>query len=234
MWTEAAVAAASAEAASALIAVASSPAGSLLTRGMAALLLGEWDDVRAWLAHPGSPDSREHALLADRYRAFTGAPHDGADGFDVPPNAWTDVHAALQATASQGMTDAERTLTVFTLLAHELLAPQPDAARERLTLHVVLPDGWQAWSAHNLRMGDAAFDIVMTRIETGIEVVTEQTEGAVPATLVLETTVRAPVTRVEIDDRPAELALRPYPDRVVAPVQLALDAVRTVRVFLDG
>jgi hypothetical protein len=118
------------------------------------------------------------------------------------------------------------TVNVF---LHTMLGVAPDAARGRLRLRLCLPDWMDSLCVENLRMADALLMLQCTRADGDISYVVEQLAGAMPVRLIFEPTFTAPVKAVSIDDVAAELAVRPYRDRVVAPVQLMLDHQRVLR-----
>ena len=195
---------------------------------LAALLVGEFRSAREWLAGSASDDTR--ALLGAACRAFDNSTT--ATERDTAPPTPSALMKRVQSAAAAAEAEDEIAVCTFVALAYGLLGPQPDAARDRLTLHAELPAGWHRCTIRNLHMGDAAFDVTLERDDGAIRIEIEQTEGALPATLILEATVRAPVARVEVDGRPADLALRPALDHVVVPVQLVLDAPRLLEIGL--
>jgi hypothetical protein len=229
LWTPAGIETTARRAMHALVATVP-PADLLVPFVTGALLIGEWDSARAWILERGGEDAGERDLLAAQYHAFTGMTIETDAAPGAPPPSNSELHARLQAAASHAASEGERAVSAFVALVHELLGPEPDAARDRITLRVELPAGWSRWSARNLRMGDSAFDVALSRLDGGVQVDVEQSEGALPATLILETTVRAPIAAVEIDGHHADLTLQPSADRVIAPVQLVLDAPRTLRI----
>lgn len=196
---------------------------------LAALLVGEFNSARAWLERSTSAETR--ALLDAACRAFDN--RSGVSGRDSAPPAAAVLTERVRAAAATAESDDEIAVCAFVALIYALLGPQPDAARDRLTLRAELPAGWHSCTISNLHMGDAAFDATLQRHGAALRIEVEQTEGALPATLILEATVRAPVARVEVDGRPADLALRPAADRVVVPVQLVLDAPRVLEIGLQ-
>ena len=195
---------------------------------LAALLVGEFHSAWTWLASSSADDT--HALLDAACRAFDS--NTSVTDRDAAPPTPSALMKRVQSAAAAAETEDEIAVCTFVALAYGLLGPQPDAARDRLTLHAELPAGWQSCTIRNLHMGDAAFDVTLERDDGAIRIEVEQTEGALPATLILEATVRAPVARVEVDGRPADLALRPAIDHVVVPVQLVLDAPRRLLISL--
>ena len=226
-WTSAGIAAAIERTRNAL---AQPPRESMLAPWvLAALLVGEFPSARAWLE--SSPADATQALLHAACRGFDGSSL--AAGNDAAPTAPALLVERVHAAAAIASSDDEIAVCAFVALVYALLGPQPDAARDRLTLHAELPAGWRSCVIRNLHMGDAAFDARLQRDDGALRIEVEQTEGALPATLILEATVRAPVARVEVDGRQADLALRPAADHVVVPVQLVLDAPRMLEIGLQ-
>ena len=195
---------------------------------LAALLAGEFQSAREWLANSASADTR--ALLHAACHAFDNS--FAVTERDAAPPTPAALMERVQSAAASAESEDEIAVCAFVALAYGLLGPQPDAARDRLTLHAELPAGWQSCTIRNLHMGDAAFDVTLEGDVGAIRIEVEQTEGALPATLILEATVRAPVARVEVDGRAADLALRPAVDHVVVPIQLVLDAPRLLEISL--
>jgi len=120
------------------------------------------------------------------------------------------------------------------LLVAGVLGCDPDAERGRLRLRLHVPEAWPAWGVERLRVADAAVELRVERDAGNVEITVDQVSGPLPLTLILEPTVHAPVAAALVDGRPAELALRPLPDRVVAPVQLVLDAPRQLTLRLGA
>jgi hypothetical protein len=118
------------------------------------------------------------------------------------------------------------TVNVF---VHALLGVAPDAPRGRLRVRLCLPDWLEALSVENLRMGDALVLLQCTREGDHFSYIAEQTAGALPIRLIFEPTFTTPIKSVSVDDVAADLAIQPYHDRVIAPVQLVLDHQRVLR-----
>lgn len=127
---------------------------------------------------------------------------------------------------------AEADAWLVPLLVAGVLGCDPDAERGRLRLRLHVPEAWPAWGVDRLRIGDAAIELRVERDAGNVEITADQVSGPLPLTLILEPTVHAPVAAALVDGRPAELALRPLADRVVAPVQLVLDAPRQLTLRL--
>ena len=112
---------------------------------------------------------------------------------------------------------------------YAMLGVAPDAARGRLRVRLCLPDDMESLCVENLRLGDALVLLQCSRTDRHFSYVVEQIAGAMPVRLIFEPTFTRPVDAVLIDDAPAQLSLRPYRDRIVAPVQLMLDHQRVLR-----
>lgn len=123
-------------------------------------------------------------------------------------------------------TDAPDIVNAF---LHTMLGVAPDAPRGRLRLRLCLPDTVQSLCVENLRLGDALVLLQCSHAERHFGYVVEQIAGAMPVRLIFEPTFTRHISAVLIDDVPAQLALRPYRDRIVAPVQLMLDHQRVLR-----
>lgn len=130
-------------------------------------------------------------------------------------------------------TEEERSWIVPLLVAG-MLGIDPDAERGRLRLRPHAPADWRDWRADNIRVGDTAVELSVEREGDTIAIRVDQTAGALPLTLILEPTVEAPVGPCFVDGQPADLAVRPFPHRVVVPVQLVLDSPRELRITLDS
>jgi hypothetical protein len=118
------------------------------------------------------------------------------------------------------------TVNVF---MHALLGTAPDAPRGRLRLRVCLPDWIDALTVHNLRMADALITMQFRRDGTAHEYAFEQFAGAMPVRLIFEPTFTKAITSVAVDGVAADLDVRPYRDRIVAPLQIMLDDRRSIR-----
>lgn len=181
--------------------------GDVLLREMAVM-----DAARA------ASHARAAASLARMAEAFT------AGQTDEAAKAWTECALA----------DDEGDPTLLPFLAAGLLGLDPDAERGRIRARLHVPVAWPQWSVTAIRTGEALFEIRVSRDERRVEIRTEQTDGPLPLTLILEPTVHAPIRAARVDGQKADLAYRPYPDRVVAPVQLVLDQDRTLTLELDS
>jgi hypothetical protein len=110
---------------------------------------------------------------------------------------------------------------------HRTLGVQPDATRLRLRLRP------QPVGAAVLEVRDLAFADALVALTVALEgdIVTcrlEQESGAIPATAILELVAPGEAVEAEVDGRRAELTPRRDEDGLVVPVQLVLDAPRTV------
>ena len=110
----------------------------------------------------------------------------------------------------------------------------PDAARNRLRLRPQIPEEWSRVVIRNLRIGEATVDLSYQRNETGCQFDASQSSGAYPVRLIFEPALVVPVLSVTVDLRSAALDMRPFGERIVAPVQIVLDDRRSLRFELQA
>lgn len=184
-------------------------------RSADAALLGAADGERTGTtSHAAGPEAPQMTTILENLLA--GRTDAGVAG-------WT----ALATDA--GATDA---LWLPHLLAVGILGIDPDAARGRLRLRLHAPRAWTAWGATNIRVGDARLEVRVSRDADHLEISVEQSEGPLPLTLILEPILHATIAATRVDGTPADLAIRSRADAMVAPVQLVLDAPRTLALDL--
>jgi hypothetical protein len=107
---------------------------------------------------------------------------------------------------------------------HGTLGAEPDAARHRLTLAPrPLP-----LMVDELAFGDATITVGIETDTLRTVLHIDQQSGAIPITLLLQPVLTAAPARVTIDGHPAQLRPRATASGVMVPVQLLLDAPRTV------
>lgn len=118
-------------------------------------------------------------------------------------------------------------------LIHGRLGVEPDAARGRLRLRLDLTAG--GIHCEGIRLGQARVDVRADAGPARVRIEARQTGGATPLQLVLEPEVRtAGTVSARVDGRPAELSpARLATDRLRVPVQLALDARRSLVLELE-
>jgi hypothetical protein len=116
---------------------------------------------------------------------------------------------------------------------HARLGLDADATRHRLRLRPVLP-GTGAIVIRSIGIGDATISLEVEVAEDRIRIELEQDSGALPVTALLEPAVIGAVRSASVDGRPASLTPRPWADRLLVPVQLVLDARRTLVLELDA
>lgn len=124
-------------------------------------------------------------------------------------------------------------LMVPWVVAVGILGVDPDAARGRIRFRLHVPRAWPHWGATNIRVGDAFLEVRVSRGANSIEIHVEQTDGPLPMTLILEPVVHSAITAARVDGKPAELAVRNRGDAMVVPVQLVLDASRSLVLDLE-
>ena len=154
--------------------------------------------------------------------------------FERAKGAWDEVlHGTERRAAGVCPDQAWSTAMAITPLVYGLLGVEPDAARGRLHLRPQLPDAWDRLDVRNLRMGEASVRLRYERHGSTFRFAVEQEEGAVPLRLIFEPVLPGPVA-VRVDGLPAELSVRPFGGRVLAPVQLALDYERVIEFDLEA
>ena len=175
-------------------------------------------------------DDALFALLLAQYDAWTGE----ADPRH-PPSGRTAILIALGEDPDSPVEDsfrrwrteaesdvaAARTLAV---LVHGILGVEPDAARNRVSLHPRLPSAWDRLHARNVILGDAALDFRYNREGDRHTLRIEQTRGGLPLRVALHLDVpgRA-LAGAMVDGAAADLKSESAGGRVVVPVQLILD-----------
>lgn len=123
--------------------------------------------------------------------------------------------------------------TVSTFM-HGLLGAAPDAPRGRLRLRSCLPDWMTSLSIHNIRMADALIELAFRRDPDAESYTIEQVAGAMPVRLIFEPTFTRPIAAITVDEVTADLNVQPHGQRIVAPMQIMLDNVRSIRMYLGA
>jgi hypothetical protein len=116
---------------------------------------------------------------------------------------------------------------------HALLGADPDAARHRLRLRPVVPAAGRL-RIRDIGFGDATLSLAVAAASGAVTIEIEQDAGALPATVLLEPLVAGNLTGARVDGEPAALAPRPWRGRLLVPVQLVLDARRTLVLEIAG
>ncbi len=182
-----------------------------------------------WLAGPayvaGRSEEGFRNWQEDVFACFDGAR--GAWGGRVRDEAAGSASAADGGAAFAD--DAAMTASVVSTFVHGMLGAEPDAEKGRLRLRPQIPDVWDRLDVKHLRIGDTSIDLAYRRDGDRHIFRLDQTSGAVPVTLVFEPMIAARrLVAARIDDQPAELDPRPRGERMLVPVQIALDAPRVV------
>ncbi len=184
-----------------------------------------WPLYTGWVAWAEYAAGRSEAAFR-HWRMNVALAFEGAKG------AW---HEVLHGTERRGIgvcpDQAWSTAMVLAPFVHGLLGAEADATRGRLQLRPQIPLAWDRLDVNGLRIGDA---IVSLRYRRGGRIhafTIEQVEGAVPLRLVFEPAIPAvEIGAVRIDGITATLHPRPHGERMLVPVQLALDHARTVEI----
>jgi hypothetical protein len=183
----------------------------------------------------GDPQLSARARAAGRsaLHAVGGAPTPGdrllarAWGINPPPAPVGDTRDAADdvAAPTAGMADALELLR----FVHETLGAEPDATRHRLRLQP-LPEPLHVTQ---LPFADGAISLDVGVAPAQVTCRIEQESGAIPITVLLEPRLASTPLRAWVDGQLAELQPRQHPGGgIVVPVQLVLDAARTLRLDL--
>lgn len=144
--------------------------------------------------------------------------------------AWPEVlHGEEERMAGVCPDQAWSTAMAISPLVYGLLGVQPDAPRGRVRLRPQVPAAWTRLEVERLRIGDCDVALAYER-EGGLHRFRLcQDRGAVPLRVVLEAAL--PGERLEsarVDGVEARLETRRFGERLLAPLQVVLDAERTV------
>jgi hypothetical protein len=118
-------------------------------------------------------------------------------------------------------TDAASTVLRF---VHQTLAAEPDASRHRLRLQPAPRE----LALQELAFGDGSVALTISVEQDTVTFVLEQESGAIPVTALLEPRLAELPAAAEVDGRTAELRPRRVHGGFVLPVQIVLDAPRTL------
>lgn len=136
---------------------------------------------------------------------------------------------SVEALLAKSCASAMEAAAVVNGFVYGLLGVEPDAVKGRLRLRPQLPASWDRLEMRRIRMGDAVVAMTCTRDGDRHVFRLEQEEGAVPVTIVFEPMLPAPrLAAARVDGVSAELDPRPHGERMLVPVQIALDAERVV------
>lgn len=164
-----------------------------------------------------------HAAAAERRRkqdlAFAVAGTDIAEAIE-----WAKYRAATLPNEPEG--DAAR--AVVDNLTHHILRIVADSERGRLRIAPVFQEEWRHALAENIRIDDAAITMRFDYDGGTSKFTFSQTSGAYPIRLIFEPALPQAVKHAFVDGAYAELNVRNEAGRIVAPVQIMLDAPREV------
>lgn len=113
-------------------------------------------------------------------------------------------------------------------LVHGLLRWEPDAPVGRARLAPLLPAHLTRFRVEGLRVGEATLSLTFDRDGGVGRYRLEPTGGRSPATLVFEPVVERRLLAARVDGEAVELDPRPGPGGWIVPLQIPLDAPRTV------
>jgi hypothetical protein len=118
-------------------------------------------------------------------------------------------------------------------LAHGLLGLAPDAPVGRIRMAPRFPEHVRSFELRGIAIGDGRLALTYERLDEVVRFTVEPEAGPVPPLLVLEPLVAGGVARVRVDGAEAQLETRAANGRVVVPVQLAVDRIRTLEIERD-
>ena len=203
--------------------------------GDMATVRAEWDRVRrvvrsrdGWARREGPPAAAEQwaGALAGLVPAAEAVGDDSMAaelrGHEGSVEPWC---GPAPVEASGGAADAAAVVRDVT---HGLLGAEPDAPRGRLVLRPRAPEEWDRWVVRSLPIGEAAVDMEYTRRGQIHHLRVEQQRGGAPVQLVLAPELPGRLVGARVDGQEASLSREPAGDRVRVPVQLVLDAPRTL------
>jgi glycogen debranching enzyme len=186
-----------------------------------------WPLFTGWVAWAEYAAGRSDAAF-HHWRANIGLAFEGERG------AWDEVlHGAERRSIGVCPDQAWSTAMAISPFVHGLLGAEPDATRGRLRLRPQIPSQWDRLDVRNLRMGDATISCRYHLAGRTHAFTLEQDEGAVPVRILFEPAIPVrSIAAVRIDGTEARLDVRPFGERILAPVQLVLDHARTIEI--DG
>lgn len=155
----------------------------------------------------------------------------GLEDGPTGPCSWDAPHRA--GAPATGSVTAELLLA----LGHGLLGTAPDTPVGRLRLAPRLPSHLRSFLARGIPLGEARLAMAYERVGLTHRFTLTPEIASVPPLVVFEPTVHGEVVATRIDGATAALDAKPAtgesgraPRRTVVPVQLPLDAVRTVEI----
>jgi hypothetical protein len=148
-----------------------------------------------------------------------------ADG-PAGPGTWDDLEIA-------GTILVPNTAALLSSLSGGLLGLSPDARLGRVRIGPRLPSHLTRFRADGITAGATRLSLIHEREGDTHRFTLEPAAAAVPPSVVFEPAVPGRVREVRIDGRPAELDARQDGDRTIVPLQIPVDAPRTVEIVTD-
>jgi hypothetical protein len=149
----------------------------------------------------------------------------------LPPTAWSPT--SCWGDAPRAPETPAKAAALLLDLAHSRLGLDPDATRHRLRLRPLVPSVCNV-HVRDIGFGDATIALGIVATDGRVTITVQQDTGALPATVLLEPLVTGPLDSSRIDGRDAALAPRPCGSLWLVPVQLVLDAPRSLELMLDA
>jgi hypothetical protein len=148
-----------------------------------------------------------------------------ADG-PAGPGTWDDLE-------NPGTILVPITAALLSSLARGLLGLSPDARLGRVRIGPRLPSHLTRFRADGITAGATRLSLIHEREGDTHRFTLEPAAAAVPPSVVFEPAVPGRVREVRVDGRPADLDTRPDGDRTIVPLQVPVDAPRTVEIVTD-
>ncbi len=144
--------------------------------------------------------------------------------------AWPEVlHGEEERLVGVCPDQAWSTAMAISPFIYGMLGVVPDASRGRVRLRPQLPQAWDRLVVERLRIGDCDVSLRYERYGDVHSFRLRQDRGAVPLRVVLEPALPTPrLERIRVDGVEARLETRSFGERLLAPLQVVLDAERTV------
>jgi HPt (histidine-containing phosphotransfer) domain-containing protein len=148
-----------------------------------------------------------------------------ADG-PAGPGTWDDLDVA-------GPILVPITAALLLSLSAGLLGLSPDARLGRVRIGPRLPSHLSYFRADGITAGTTRLSLIHEREGAMHRYTLEPASAAVPPSVVFEPAVPGRVREIRVDGRPAELDARADGDRTIVPLQIPVDASRTVEIVTD-
>lgn len=147
---------------------------------------------------------------------------------------WASVlRDVVRSGGAAGLANSAATSMAIVPFVFGMLGVVPNADRGRVRLRPQVPGDWDSLNVSGLCVGEARVSLLFRRDGRRHIFDVSQDSGAVPLRLVLEAAVPGTIVSVRVDDAAAELDIRHFGERQLAPVQLILDRTHRLELEVD-